>query len=64
MRQTFLKATQWIRKRKNRARLKLTAKLNLILEIENSVMSRFILGTSTHPPKIFLQTKIFGETLL
>jgi len=41
--------------------LKLTIKLNPISEIEISVMSQFILETSTHPPKIFRQTRVFGE---
>jgi len=47
--------------RSNRARLKLTVNLNPISEIESSIMSQFILGTSTHPQKIFLQTEIFGR---
>jgi len=41
--------------------LKLTAKLNLISEIENSVMLQFIWGTLTRHSKIFLQTQVFGR---
>jgi len=41
--------------------LKLTTKLNPILEIESFVISQFILRTLTHFPKIFLQTQVFDE---